>query len=931
MGPKQRHRGPAAMLGQLMSGIGSLAGLLLLLVGLPLGLARFIGWPLPQQWPTGEQWLDWGRQPLTTDFVVKAMACAGWLIWALIVAAVVAEIVARVARVDVPRLRLGKPLQAVVAGLIGAVVISLTSAAARASGPPQASVSATVPPLATPTAPLAVASPAPAAGVAEGPAIIHVGSQKYVYVVKRGDYLSKIAKAWLGDADRWPEICDLNWHRHFPKVGGTLRDCDLIYPGWDLRLPADARPPHGATPVKPPTTQTPPPVVTPPTAVPSTAPSGPALAPSPSVTASPSITASPGVDSPVVVASGVPSTVPASPSPSTSASGSPTPSASSSSSASVSPAASDTESPDASADEHGVQVSPSSWLPWGLALAISAAVVLVWMQRRRRFSGQPDDDPPTMLPKPVVRVRRAIARNPELARPAATEAEQPALVPDLAPLPPGGTGITGDGAHAAARATLVAVLASGGPHRPDTRGEVIIDAATLATLLGPDVVTLGTWPRLHVADSVDDALTVVEGWLLHRSRILDEHALTDLDELRQQAPHEEALPPVMLITETPPAGARMRAKVALGLGGGLQVTGLLLGEWAHGPTIEAAADGHTKLVAGQSADPIPARLPVLDPAAAIQILTTLREAQTGEPPAIVSPTVPLTVVPLHASRTTVAADDEPQRSSEARPHLPADVPAAPVTTAGPVKAKLRLIGPPRIDGIVHDGRALRAKAKELAVFLAVHPDGVETRTIGDNLELDARISQAAQRVHTNASNLRHVLGRAAVPDAQNAYVVKGGGGYKLDPATVDVDVWALRDLMRKAAIASGPARRELLTAACALYTAPLAEGEDYEWLAPHRETVRRWGTEAHVLLADDLLADHHSQEASDLLDKAIGLDRYNEALYVRAMHARHGLGDADGIRTLLRALTKALADLDAEPQDDTRTLAAKLRTSLEQR
>jgi DNA-binding SARP family transcriptional activator len=72
------------------------------------------------------------------------------------------------------------------------------------------------------------------------------------------------------------------------------------------------------------------------------------------------------------------------------------------------------------------------------------------------------------------------------------------------------------------------------------------------------------------------------------------------------------------------------------------------------------------------------------------------------------------------------------------------------------------------------------------------------------------------------------------------------------------------------------------------------------------------------------------QAASNLLDKAISLDRYNEALYCKAMHARHALGDADGIRALLRAATKALSDLDAEPDDATVELAVHLRTSLEQ-
>ena len=93
---------------------------------------------------------------------------------------------------------------------------------------------------------------------------------------------------------------------------------------------------------------------------------------------------------------------------------------------------------------------------------------------------------------------------------------------------------------------------------------------------------------------------------------------------------------------------------------------------------------------------------------------------------------------------------------------------------------------------------------------------------------------------------------------------------------------------------------------------------------------RRVATEAHLLLAEDLL-EPDPQTASDLLDKAIGLDHYNEELYRKAMHARHRLGDADGIRALLRALTKALADLDAEPDDTTTELAATLRTSLDQR
>ncbi|MEU5908468.1 transcriptional regulator [Micromonospora sp. NPDC047467] len=860
----------------------------LFLVAVPALLWTAGGNPL-RRLPAWSQIPDWfarssGR--FTPDFLIGAALWAMWLLWGVFTLLLLAEILAAVTRWRIPLLRLPTPLHRLVFGLAGTAALAVTPAGSLDAAPHSN----------RPSTPVAATERAdvPRQAAARGPAIIHVADQRYLYTVERHDTLSKVAKEWLGDASRWPEVCRLNKHRHFP-VGGVLRDCDLIYPGWELRLPTDARPPQAATPPTPRSDR------------PATPPSSPSAAPDP-----PDPAVAPPAPPP---SAGTPTTTPsAAPSGSVS---SPAPSSGVSNPATSPPA---TNSPTAT-DDQGVDLSDSGWLPWSLAAAISAAAAMVWLQRRRRYTSEPDDDPPTELPPTVVQVRRAVAaHDPEPADASSDDSPPLALAPDLGLLPGGGTGIVGDGAHAAARAALVAVLASGGPHHPDARGEVVIDAAILTTLLGPDAVTLNPWPRLYVTDSINDALTVIESQLLHRSRILDEHALTDLDELRRTAPDEEALPPVVLVTGTPPASARMRAKVALALGEGLHMSALLLGEWAHGATVEVTPDGHATLLSGQPADPVPPRLPVLEPAAALQILTTLREAQTGEQPASTSTAVPVTIVPLHASRTeTMATATDP-----ATPTV-----VTPTADALSGRARLRVLGAPRIEGITAEGRPLRAKALELAVYLAVHPDGASTRDIGEYLEPDARISQADQRVHTNASNLRHVLGRAGTAATKNAYVIKSAGRYLLDPASVDVDVWTLRDLMRSATIATGPRRRELLTAACDLYTAPLAEGQDYEWLQPHRETVRRWGTEAHLLLADDLL-DSNPQAASDLLAKAIGLDRYNEALYVKAMHARHALGDADGIRTLLRALTKALADLDAEPHDDTIALATQLRSSLDE-
>jgi nucleoid-associated protein YgaU len=49
------------------------------------------------------------------------------------------------------------------------------------------------------------------------------------YTVKSGDSLSKIAKALLGDGNKWPKIFEANKE--------VIKNPDLIYPGQQLRIP----------------------------------------------------------------------------------------------------------------------------------------------------------------------------------------------------------------------------------------------------------------------------------------------------------------------------------------------------------------------------------------------------------------------------------------------------------------------------------------------------------------------------------------------------------------------------------------------------------------------------------------------------------------------------------------------------------------------
>jgi len=49
------------------------------------------------------------------------------------------------------------------------------------------------------------------------------------YTVKKGDSLSKIAKAHYGDANQWKKIYEANKER--------IKNPDLIQPGWVLTIP----------------------------------------------------------------------------------------------------------------------------------------------------------------------------------------------------------------------------------------------------------------------------------------------------------------------------------------------------------------------------------------------------------------------------------------------------------------------------------------------------------------------------------------------------------------------------------------------------------------------------------------------------------------------------------------------------------------------
>ncbi|GLW03672.1 LysM peptidoglycan-binding domain-containing protein [Streptomyces lavendulae] len=165
------------------------------------------------------------------------------------------------------------------------------------------------------------AHPAPSAGLktqgGRGNAVAALSGQAQ-YSVREGDSLSFISRVQLGDADRYPEIFELNKGTPLPDGAGTFTDPNLIYPGQQLTLPAVSTPSPGTM---PPSQARPGNDTIAPAAKPS--PGAPAPAPAaPTAKASPTPPAAASKPTPAPTATPVPSspTAPAAVSPSPSAS-----------------------------------------------------------------------------------------------------------------------------------------------------------------------------------------------------------------------------------------------------------------------------------------------------------------------------------------------------------------------------------------------------------------------------------------------------------------------------------------------------------------------------------------------------------------------------------------------------------------------------------
>lgn len=217
-------------------GFGALVGVGALAVGVPIALIGWVGWPLPAEIPTVDEFVNALRDTYIPDeFLIKTLALVCWVVWIELMTSLIVEAVAYFRGKQAGHVPLSGGVQRAAARLVA--TCALLGALAATKGMPEV-VNRTL----TPQSPVTLVVEEGVSDGASSDADHYVGQPQPpapVYEVQRRDTLWDIAECYLGDPFRWPEIFELN--RGVPQADGrVLTDPDLIFPGWQLILPGDA-------------------------------------------------------------------------------------------------------------------------------------------------------------------------------------------------------------------------------------------------------------------------------------------------------------------------------------------------------------------------------------------------------------------------------------------------------------------------------------------------------------------------------------------------------------------------------------------------------------------------------------------------------------------------------------------------------------------
>lgn len=225
-----------------MTRLKGLLGLLLILglvVGMPILLLTVGGLPIPDQAPGLQSIRDTLTAPDDGTLFLGALIVIGWVTWAVLAAAILLEIIARIRGVRVPNVRAMSLPQGAARGLVGAAAglfgAAAPIAAHAAPAPPPAAVSTqTAGASVTTTAPTTTSGTDTATKTAAHSTAPAADQELVKHRVGSGDTLWSLAEEYLGSGERYGEIVDANPDRFAAGDGDFLRE------GWTLTIPVPA-------------------------------------------------------------------------------------------------------------------------------------------------------------------------------------------------------------------------------------------------------------------------------------------------------------------------------------------------------------------------------------------------------------------------------------------------------------------------------------------------------------------------------------------------------------------------------------------------------------------------------------------------------------------------------------------------------------------
>lgn len=853
------------------AGLGAFTALTSLLVGVPLALILTVGWPLPHSLPT----VDQVRTLLATSGVpdvvlIDTLAVICWIAWLDLALATVVELGATIAGRAASRPLIARPWQALVARLITTVVVAVVVIGSR----PQSSTPPRNAALSGALAGRVPSRPSDAVTVARGvatPAPVSVPASDR-YVVRRGDTLWAIAGQRLRDPRRWPDIWRDNAHRREPD-GRRFNDPDLIVPGWTLDVSTQST--NATTPPAPP--------------------QAPVANPTPQV----------GVTPPLSIGG-----VPPPPSPAPSSEAKPVPTLPSAHEPVARPGAQSAVGPS------GVTLPSGGLVGGAFASGVIAGLATARLheRRRRRVGSDQVSAVDRLVGATVRRLRHAVA-----PRRAPDEDDQ--MVCDAAPHQGSGegqppyisgplaAGVTGDGDAL----TIIDVADLSGRsltgEGAEGVGRALVTAAVVELPLdGANLVVVGQAQRLlggmvsipgvEVIESPLRALTRLDAECERRERVLRWQGASDY---RSIASSTDPLGPLLVVIDGADVGAEApNFRVIADRGRRLGISIAVIGEVPGFEPVEVAADGVIRSGVGA---PALERLFTVADAEASELLAVASASRGGE----------IEAVPAPIEADGVPGDDAPM------------VAVATQLSARAVRVDLRLFGPPRV---VADGAevttGLRAAARELMCLLAVHRSGLRQEEALAEMwpdDEDEHLDTFRVAVTSTRRRLRELCGE------EGQYVVLLGNRYVLDADTVDCDLWRFDAALAIAARESDPAtrRRALLAAAELVAGEPLA-GAPYEWAEPVRENLRRRAIDVLGEVGAILGADGDLAGAVQALDQARTVDPYCEDVYRRLMGYLADMGRDDVALRVYRELEKHVAQLGAQPDEQTEAIVLTLRS-----